>query len=180
MLGFGSVSSSPVAALSDASNTLSRAATLSLRSFFNETFAYKITYLRPSADGTITSWKTDSGATSNLYQSIDEPASPNDADYLTTTVSTGQSNAYTTLLSAISDPNTRSGHVVRYRVRAQTPVSTNMTVTLKQTSTGTTIASWTHTGLTASWTTYQQTLTTAQADQITNYGSLSLVFEASA
>lgn len=126
----------------------------------------KKTIARPSSDTTAGAWLPSAG--SSLYATLDE-VSPDDADYIyTNSVSTCK-----IALNAVTDPLTSSGQIVSYRVWS--PNSDGLTVRLMQ---GTTeIASWTHTVLPTSPTTYQQALTAGQCDAITDYSTLAIQLE---
>lgn len=80
-------------------------------------------------------------------------------------------------LAGLLDPLSSSGHTVTYRGQfGGGATGGTLTTTLKQGST--TIASWTDT-LTGSFQTFSHTLTSGQADSITDYSALSLRFAAS-
>lgn len=126
----------------------------------------KKTIARPSSDTTAGAWLPSAG--SSLYATLDE-VSPDDADYIyTNSVSTCK-----IALNAVADPLTSSGQIVSYRVWS--PNSNGLTVRLMQGATE--IASWTHTVLPTSPTTYQQTLTAGQCDAITDYSTLAIQLE---
>jgi len=126
----------------------------------------KKTIARPSSDTTTGAWLPSAG--SSLYATLDE-VSPDDADYIyTNSVSTCK-----IALNAVADPLTSSGQVVSYRVWS--PNSDGLTVRLMQGATE--IASWTHTVLPTSPTTYQQALTAGQCDAITDYSTLAIQLE---
>lgn len=126
----------------------------------------KKTIARPSSDTTAGAWLPSTG--SSLYATLDE-VSPDDADYIyTNSVSTCK-----IALNAVTDPLTSSGQIVSYRVWS--PNSDGLTVRLMQGATE--IASWTHTVLPTSPTTYQQTLTAGQCDAITDYSVLAIQLE---
>lgn len=123
-------------------------------------------YARPTSDVSAGTWTASSG--SDLYAMLDE-ASASDADYI---VTTGASTCEVAL-GSLTDPASSSGHIVRYRISA---TSGGITVRLRQGTT--TIASWTHSPAPTSLTTYEQTLSSAEADSITSYAALKLQFEA--
>lgn len=123
-------------------------------------------YARPTSDVSAGTWTASSG--SDLYAMLDE-ASASDADYI---VTTGASTCEVAL-GSLTDPASSSGHIVRYRISA---TSGGITVRLRQGTT--TIASWTHSPAPTSLTTYEQTLSGAEADSITSYAALKLQFEA--
>ncbi len=126
----------------------------------------KKTIARPSSDTTAGAWLPSAG--SSLYATLDE-VSPDDADYIyTNSVSTCK-----IALNAVADPLTSSGQIVSYRVWS--PNSNGLTVRLMQGATE--IASWTHTVLPTSPTTYQQALTAGQCDAITDYSTLAIQLE---
>lgn len=123
-------------------------------------------YARPTSDVSAGTWTASSG--SDLYAMLDE-TSANDSDYI---VTTGASTCEVAL-GSLTDPASSSGHIVRYRISA---TSGGITVRLRQGTT--TIASWTHSPAPTSLTTYEQTLSGAEADSITSYAALKLQFEA--
>jgi len=123
-------------------------------------------FARPVSDSSTGGWVASGGG--SLYAAIDEtPAS--DADYISTT----NASVCEVALSTLTDPVSSTGHVVRYRIAAD---SGGITVRLRQGTT--TIATWTHAAAPASLTTYEQTLSSGEADAITNYAALKLQFEA--
>ena len=125
-------------------------------------------YARPISDVSAGTWTASSG--SDLFAMLDETTA-SDADYITTTAASTCEVA----LGTLSDPASSSGHVVRYRIAAN---AGGITVRLRQGTT--TIATWTHASAPTSLTTYAQTLTSGEADSITDYAALKLQFEATA
>ena len=121
---------------------------------------------RPTSDVSAGTWTASTG--SDLYAMLDETA-VNDADYI---VTTGASTCEVAL-GSLSDPAVSTGHKVRYRLSANTG---GITVRLREGTT--TIATWTHNPAPNFPTTYEQTLSGAEADAITNYAALKLQFEA--
>lgn len=129
----------------------------------------------PDADSSVGNWADEGGATSNLFQSIDETTA-SDTDWVESE-SNPSSSQYEVGLPNITDPNSSTGHVVRYRYRKDFDSSTiNLVVRLKQGTT--TIASSTHNGITTTVTAGSFTLTGGEADNITNYNDLRIQFEA--
>ncbi len=118
--------------------------------------------LRPSADTTTGSWSASSGAV--LYTMIDE-ANADDTDYITTSV-----NATCKIkLETGTDPVSGANHVLRVRARG---TGGTLRAELVQSATPeTTIASWAIT-YTASFADFDLSLTSAQADAITDYSAL--------
>lgn len=125
-----------------------------------------VQYSRPTADVSTGVWTASSG--SDLYAMLDEAAS-DDADY----IATASGSTCEVALAPLGDPAGNVDHIVRYRLSAS---AGGITVRLRQGTT--TIASWTHNPAPTSPTTYEQTLSGAEADSITDYGALKLQFEA--
>jgi hypothetical protein len=123
-------------------------------------------YARPTSDVSAGTWTASSG--SDLYAMLDE-TSASDSDYI---VTTGASTCEVAL-GSLTDPASSSGHIVRYRISA---TSGGITVRLRQGTT--TVATWVHAPAPTSLTTYAQTLTSGEADSITDYTALRLQFEA--
>ena len=130
-------------------------------------------FANPSSDVTTNDWTNELGGTTNLYQSIDEPEA-DDNDYISSPIiEVGGNSYYETQLGPLSDPLGNTGHVVRYRIgKASGGATLNATISLRQGATE--VASWSHT--VTSTVTYNQTLTSGQADSITDYGDLRLRF----
>lgn len=125
------------------------------------------TIARPSSDVADGAWLPSTPA-ANLFDMIDETAA-DDLDYIYATSPTTCSLG----LGAVSDPLSSTGHVIRYRAWA--PTTGGLVVKLKQGAT--VIATWTHATLPTSPTTYEQTLSGAEADSITDYAALRVDFE---
>lgn len=134
-------------------------------------------FARPSADTVRTGWTDQAAGTTNIYTTIDE-VSASDADYIKTPTPPG-TNEFETLLTSVTDPVSSTGHIMRWRRRKQ-PASgsaaINLTVRLLQ---GTTqITSQADNTLPGSFTDTSYTLSSGEADSITNYGDLRLEFVA--
>jgi hypothetical protein len=130
---------------------------------------------RPDGDISAGVWYESAGDTqSNLYTVIDEP-SRSDSDYIYT--GNGDTGYCEVTLSDVSDPLTSDNHDINYAYR-RTNGAKNMTlvVSLRQGS-STEIASWTHVNPSAAFTLAEQTLTSGQANNITNYNDLRLRFD---
>ena len=122
------------------------------------------TVARPNADTTAGGWLPSTGT--SLFAMIDEVVA-DDTDYIYATTAT----TCTLALSGVVDPLTSSGQVVEYR--AWSPTGTGgVTMRLKQGAV--VIASWTHAAGTLPTvpTAYQQVLTAAECDAITDYTNL--------
>ena len=130
--------------------------------------------LPPDADVVVGSWTDELGGVTNIYQSIDEEA-PSDADYIQSEEFPSTS-AYKASMSIADDPAVSGSHYIEYRYQKSGTAQIDLVVRLKQG--GATIATWTHTNIPATWTDASQTLTTSEADSITDYTALDLEFEA--
>lgn len=140
-------------------------------------------YGRPSADTSIGGYTDQLGGTTNIFQKIDE-AVADDADYVRSALAPS-SAPYVTKFTAVEDPQSSSGHIVRYRYAkdAAGGATINLTVQLRQGYTnegspGTLIKEWTHSNIGESWTLAEQTLSSGEADSITDYSDLFLRFVA--
>lgn len=129
-------------------------------------------FARPVSDVLTTGWTTASGLSSGLSDALDETVA-DDADYARSSIPHGE--LLKVGLSAVADPQSSAGHVVRYRIGKIGTGPIAFTVSLRQGSTE--IASWSHTGVDA-LTTYAQTLAGAEADAISDYAALQLWFSA--
>jgi hypothetical protein len=124
-------------------------------------------FLRPASDVSDGAWVPSAGA--DLFATIDE-SSASDADY----DYTESASPFTVGLSSGTDPASSANHTVRYRAAGNGAL--NLVVTLLQTATP--IATWTETAASASFTDYSHTLSSGEADAITDYSALRLKFEA--
>lgn len=114
-------------------------------------------------------WQTNGGATTNIYQAIDEePAS--DSDYIAHSAISG---TYVLALGSVTDPASSASHVIRMRVW-RTSTSSSLTVQLRQGATNITGAQAVAFVGSSSWADFFYTLSGAEADAITNYGDLDL------
>lgn len=111
--------------------------------------AASLNALRPNStisDGAGHEWKTDAGLNTlhlALDEIIDYSSSAGDADYIVETA--GSSATFELGLGAGTDPGTDSNFFLRYRVKKLVAGSCSITWTLKQG--GTTIESWSDTGI---------------------------------
>ena len=137
-------------------------------------------YARPSVDkNNPGSWVNQADSGTNIYQTIDETVA-DDADYIKSPVAPS-SAAYVTTLSTVEDPQSSSGHVVRYRYGKDVAggATVNVTVELRQgyvseVSQGTLIHQEVHNSIADGWTAGTFTLSSGEADSITDYASLYL------
>lgn len=137
-------------------------------------------YGRPDSDVDINAWTDQASGVTNIYQSIDE-VTASDADYVKSEVAP-DSSAAGFGLSNVEDPLVNSGHIVRYKYKkdASGGATLNMKVELRQgylgeSSLGTLIHSETHANVPGSaWQTGSFTLTSAEANTITDYTNLQI------
>jgi hypothetical protein len=135
-------------------------------------------YGRPSADTYILYWNGSSGG--NIYADIDEETR-SDSDY-------GYSQAnmtgavYVTKLSSLSDPQSSIGHIFRYTYRrSATNKNGTLVVELRQgyaseASPGTLLRTDTYTNPGSTFTAASITLSSSEADAITDYSDLYVRF----
>jgi len=134
---------------------------------------------RPSTDTLVDNWLEDGvGDNGTLWDDIDE-VTADDTDYIRT-VLFPTNDVYVTKLTALEDPVSSTGHIVRYRYRKDVDLGAqiDLTVQLRQGYTnegsqGTLIHSEVSTNVSGTaWTAGQFTLTGAEADSITDYANL--------
>lgn len=137
-------------------------------------------FARPDSDIVIGSWTEDDGTTDALFGEIDE-ATRDDADFdMSEDLSAaGDTTVFACGLSNVTDPETGSSHTIRVALRKQGTAQMDATVELRQGYTGegaqgTLIATLTQSALTTSFAEYTYTLSTAEADAITDYTDLQL------
>lgn len=142
-------------------------------------------FARPNADTyNADGWTDQGGGSTNIYLTIDE-TSASDADYVRSPLGP-TSDVYVTALTTIEDPVSSTGHTVRWRQGkdASGGATITMTVEVRQGYTnegtpGTLIATAQNAGTVEdTFTDKSYTLSGAEADSITNYGSLFLRFVA--
>jgi hypothetical protein len=132
-------------------------------------------YLRPDLDSSVGSWADEGGATSNLYQSIDEET-PNDTDYVQSEPNPSNSKYKVRLSNPGTAVNTDEPVTVRYRYRKSGAATTDITVTLVQ-GASTVIASNSHAGVTTTVTAGSFVLSTGEKAAVTDWDDLFLEFE---
>ena len=141
-------------------------------------------FARPSTDITMSSWTDSSGGATTIWNAINEVVQ-DDADFIQSQLLPTSGLWYVVKLSSIGDPLTSANHVVSYAYERSSEAgggACNLEVELRQdyvstVSPGTSIASWTHASISTTWTSAANTLTAAQADAITAYSSMFLVFK---
>lgn len=134
--------------------------------------------LRPDADQTVGNWTDEGGATSNLFQSIDE-VTASDADYVQSEANPNNSS----YLVRLSDPggtvSTASPIVIRYRYEKEGNSTVDLTVELVESATTpVTRASTSHLDIGTAVVSGAITLTTAEKSAVSNWSDLYLRFTA--
>ena len=132
-------------------------------------------FVRPIQDISIASWRTQSGGTTNLWQTIDEDTADS-VDFVTQ--QTGAANdTYEVRLGAATTPLIRRYHIVRYEYRKHQALGNvrNLQVALVE---GTRIVATgtLHTDISVVWVPGAFQLTIAEAATITDYSNLRLRF----
>ena len=134
---------------------------------------------RPSSDVVDGAWIKGSGGNTDMYAEIDE-VTASDTDYIESEAGPSAS-ACAVGLSSVNDPVSSIGHILRYRYQnsASGGLNINLLIQLRQgyvseASLGTLIAETTILSIPTSFTSGSITLSAAEADAITNYGSLFL------
>ena len=133
-------------------------------------------YARPDSDVSDGSFLNASGNNTNLYQSIDE-SSASDSDYVISTDSSYAADNMTVGLSNVTDPENAANHVVRYRATGSGGMGgsvPSLTVALLEGSTQR--ASSTNSSVATSFTDYNFSLSTSEANAISDYTDLRLKF----
>lgn len=135
--------------------------------------------LLPSSDSVDGAWTDQAGGTS-LFAAIDDQS---DADYVRSELAPSASKMRVKL-SAGDDPLSSTGHILRWRVGKDTAGGPQVNVTAKLyqgggnvIGAGALIASFARSNV-AALTTFDEALSGAQANAITDYADLYLEFEA--
>ena len=131
-------------------------------------------YLRPSGVDNYDGWETNP-----FYDALDE-TSPNDSDFIQTPLSPNYPTVYLNL-SAISDPLSSSGHILRFRYRksAASSMDIGFGVQLIQTDPfGSFLAEYYPVATSDTWVTDTYNLDATQTDSITDYANLFLRIDA--
>jgi hypothetical protein len=106
-----------------------------------------------------------------LYPKIDE-SFPDDTDFISSANNPSNSTCEVKLETGL-DPQVSTGHVVYYRCKkSDQDYTMGLTVRLMQGASM--IAEWTHNNVPFEWTEFEQTLSTVQANSITDYSDLSV------
>lgn len=127
-------------------------------------------YSYPDGDISATGWRAETGATTNLYASVDEETR-NDADYIYAETS---GSVCLLSLTPLVDPDVHTGHTIEYVLQGDG--ETNCRVTIYS---GTTqIAQWTESAVPETETLYSHTLSEGEAATLADYTDPRIKFEA--
>lgn len=137
---------------------------------------YDFNYMRPDADSSVGSWTTHTGASTNLYQQIDETVA-SDADYVKSERDPQNSIYKVSLANPTGSVDTALPVRVKYRYQKPTGVSTT-SLTVRLVEDTTTRATWTHSDISDTVVEASQSLTTGEKAAITNWSNLYIEFEA--
>jgi hypothetical protein len=129
-----------------------------------------VQFARPDSQIALGSWTDDGGGTLNIWQSIDE-VSRSDADYVIT-ANNPAAEIFRGGLSTVTDPVSSSGHICRYAYGKDAGARTiEIKVALLQ-GASTVIHEETHSNVGTGFTAGSFTLTSGEADNITDYSAL--------
>ena len=117
------------------------------------------TYPPGGANISAGSWTTSTGS-GTLASMMDETPA-DDADYIQSGLNPSSDVCEVPLLN-VQAPSTNTGHVVRYRIKGD--ASTVLAVSVIGGDGSTVVKTWTHTYAPSSYTLYEQTLSTGEAD----------------
>ena len=134
-------------------------------------------FLRPDADQSDGSWLNEAASATNLFNSVDEPTTPSDTDYIVSSTTDGDK-----VRLRLSDPSggVTAPLIVRYRCKRTGTQAANLIGRLYQgTSPGTLITTFTQLSVPDTFTTFTYTLTSAEFTSITDFTDLYVEFELS-
>lgn len=133
-------------------------------------------YARPDADGSFVRWTASAGAD---YACVDE-ATTDDADYISAVGGIHATPDEVFSLSNLTDPATSAGHKITVRAKSSTG-TTSITCSLYQGDPsfggGTLITTFSVGTLTTAFADYVYTLTAGEANSISDYTDLWLLFD---
>lgn len=141
-------------------------------------------FARPDEDFDNSSgWRNTAGGTTNLFQGIDETSADDGTTFIQSDANVGglTDSYYTAGLSAVADPLTSVGHIVRFRWKRASTGAADISVFLYDGANLIATVANVHnkSAVDSSWTTVEYTLTAAEADAISAAGyagALALVF----
>lgn len=127
-------------------------------------------FARP--DSTVTAGGWTGVGVAALWDNLNE-TSASDADY-DQTASGPVNDAMEVGLTDVSDPLVGTGHIVRYRLSKDAAAGRTIDITVELRQGTTVIASWVESNVSETFTLFEHTLATAEADAITSYTDLRL------
>jgi hypothetical protein len=130
----------------------------------------------PVSDVDAGGWTPSTGG--DLFAMIDE-STPSDADYILSAVSPVSPDICEIAIDATDNPHQSDdgeSHIISYRIGKNLSSGDQIDITVRLMMGATEIASWEHTDVDA-LTTYAQELSNSEANAITDYSDLRLVFE---
>jgi len=138
-------------------------------------------YAYADADQSVGNWATNTGATTNLYQAIDEAyTAVNDSDFVRSEALPSASK-YRARLSDILNADTSGIHEFSYRYEKSNAEGGRLDLTVRLIQgASTVIASWSHADVANGIVEANQTLTGPEVASITDYTDLFIEFEATA
>lgn len=135
---------------------------------------------RPISDASIGTWKDQGDGTTNIYTTIDE-TSASDADYIKSVDNPSSAPYATGLTTTLEDPVSNANHIIRWRRQksASGGGQIDLTITLNEGYTnegspGTQRCTTSDTDIPAAWASTSYTLSSGEADAITDYTDLTL------
>ena len=131
-------------------------------------------FLNPAADIATNSWTDHAAGGTNLYQAIDE-LSLDDADYVQSPAGATSSQYYEAELETFADPGLSTGHIAHYRYKSSSATD-EVALQVDLMEGATSRKTWSHSAISTSFVTQDQTLSGGEADSITDYANLRLRF----
>ena len=125
-------------------------------------------FARPDQDINVNNWQV-----APLYKKIDETAY-DDSDYIDQVSNAATNLATNVSLSSMLDPQTSTGHKIRYRYAKDVSGGMTVDIQVRLFQGNTLIATDTKTNIGTTFTTATYTLTASEADSITSYSNLTL------
>lgn len=136
-------------------------------------------FARPIEDTILGDYTDADGSATDIFESIDEEVADDD-DYIQSEEAPANA-VYVCKLSTLLNPLVKTNHIVRYRYQKQDGEEEQLDLVVQlregyedEGTPGTLIKEWTHTDVGDTWITATQTLSEAEANEITDYGDLFL------
>lgn len=134
-------------------------------------------FSRPDNDDTIDVWSDEGGGTTDIFQSIDE-VTANDSDFVRSDTTPDAGEEYFAGMSTVIDPGVSTGHILRWRYHKDVAAgrTIQMRLILRDGSTTIVVRLFTNVSDIVAQDTY--TLSTSEADSITDYSNLNVRIDA--